>query len=199
MKPTPILDACCGSWMFWFDKDNPNVTFMDIRDEECVLSDGQTVIVHPNVIGDFTKMPFPDKSFKLVVFDPPHLVWAGKTANLYKRYGKLDRDWAEELKAGMDECMRVCDDYGVVIFKWAETQLKLKTVLKAIGREPLFGHRSNASGKTIWLAFMKFPPPIGTAKESTFLHKEPILPYPERPPIISSEPLSPSNLRWHGY
>lgn len=59
--------------------------------------------------------------------------------------------------AGVDECMRVCDDYGVVIFKWAETQLKLKTVLKAIGREPLFGHRSNASGKTIWMAFMKFP------------------------------------------
>ena len=84
MKPTtPILDACCGSRMFWFDKDNPNVTFMDIRDEECVLSDGQTVIVHPNVIGDFTQMPFPDKSFKLVVFDPPHLVWAGKNANLY--------------------------------------------------------------------------------------------------------------------
>ena len=41
---TPILDACCGSRMFWFDKDNPNVTFMDIRDEECVLSDGQVVI-----------------------------------------------------------------------------------------------------------------------------------------------------------
>lgn len=158
MKPsTPILDACCGSRMFWFDKDNPNVTFMDIRDEECVLSDGQTVIVHPNVIGDFTKMPFPDKSFKLVVFDPPHLVWAGKNANLYKRYGRLDRDWATELKAGLDECMRVCDDYGIVIFKWAESQLKLRTVLKAIERQPLFGHRSNASGKTIWMAFMKFP------------------------------------------
>ena len=27
----PILDACCGSRMFWFDKDNPFVEFMDIR------------------------------------------------------------------------------------------------------------------------------------------------------------------------
>lgn len=26
-----ILDACCGSKMFYFDKTNPNVTFMDIR------------------------------------------------------------------------------------------------------------------------------------------------------------------------
>ena len=25
-----ILDACCGSKMFYFDKTNPNVTFMDI-------------------------------------------------------------------------------------------------------------------------------------------------------------------------
>jgi hypothetical protein len=28
----PILDACCGSKMFWFDKQNPNVEFCDIRE-----------------------------------------------------------------------------------------------------------------------------------------------------------------------
>lgn len=26
-----ILDACCGSRMFWFDKHNPAVTYMDKR------------------------------------------------------------------------------------------------------------------------------------------------------------------------
>lgn len=26
-----ILDVCCGSKMFWFEKDNPNVEFCDIR------------------------------------------------------------------------------------------------------------------------------------------------------------------------
>lgn len=81
----PILDACCGSRMFWFDKDNPFVEFMDIRDEEVYLSDGQLCIVHPNTIGDFTAMPFPDGSFRLVVFDPPHLVWDGKAANWLQR------------------------------------------------------------------------------------------------------------------
>lgn len=156
----PILDACCGSRMFWFDKDNPDVVFMDKRDEVCTLSDGQTVIVHPNIVGDFTDMPFPDKSFKLVVFDPPHLVWAGKTANLYKRYGKLD-DWQETLRKGVDECFRVLDDYGVLVFKWAETQLKLKTVLKVIGRQPLFGHKRLGTGKTVWLCFMKMPDTCG--------------------------------------
>lgn len=70
----PILDACCGSRMFWFDKDNHLVDFQDIRDEVCTLSDGQICMVHPNIIGDFTNMNFPDKSYKLVIWDPPHLV-----------------------------------------------------------------------------------------------------------------------------
>lgn len=152
----PILDACCGSRMFWFDKDNPDVVFMDKRDEVCTLSDGQTVIVHPNVVGDFTAMPFPDKSFKLVVFDPPHLVWNGKASKLYKQYGKLD-DWKNTLRQGVDECFRVLDDYGVIIFKWSETQLKVKTIINAIGRQPLFGHKRIGGGKTVWMAFMKFP------------------------------------------
>lgn len=152
----PILDACCGSRMFWFDKNNPNVVFMDKRDEICTLSNGQTCIVHPNIIGDFTNIPFPAKTFNLVVFDPPHLVYTGKAENIYKIYGRLD-NWREELKCGIDECFRVLDDYGVLIFKWAETQIKLKSVLKAIGREPLFGSRRIGEGKTIWLCFMKFP------------------------------------------
>ena len=153
MNAKPILDACCGSRMFWFDKDNPYVEFMDIRDEECVLSDGQLCIVHPNIVGDFCDMPFPDASFKLVVFDPPHLVWAGKTANLYKRFGKLD-DWKTELSLGFKECFRVLEDYGVLIFKWSDVQLKLKTVLNLTDHKPLFGHKR---GKTFWVAFMKFP------------------------------------------
>lgn len=150
----PILDACCGSRMFWFDKDNPNAVFMDIRNEVCTLSDGQTVIVHPNIIGDFTSIPFPDNSFKLVVFDPPHLVWAGKTANLYKRFGKLQSDWRSELRKGFSECFRVLEPYGVLIFKWSETQLKLKSVLALTDEKPLFGHKR---GHTFWVAFMKMP------------------------------------------
>lgn len=149
----PILDACCGSRMFWFDKDNPLVEFMDIRDEEVYLSDGQLVMVHPNTIGDFTAMPFPDNSFKIVVFDPPHLVWAGKTSNMYKLFGRL-KDWKTELSRGFKECFRVLEPYGVLIFKWSEIDLKLKTVLELTDEKPLFGHKR---GKTFWVAFMKLP------------------------------------------
>lgn len=149
-----ILDACCGSRMFWFDKNNPFVEFMDIREEDVFLSNGQLVAVHPNTIGDFTAMPFPDNRFKLVVFDPPHLVYNGKTANLYKQFGQLNKDWKTELALGFKECFRVLQPYGVLIFKWAETHLKLKSVLALTEEKPLFDHKR---GKTFWVAFMKFP------------------------------------------
>lgn len=150
----PILDACCGSRMFWFDKDNSLVDFQDIRNEVCTLSDGRTCIISPNIIGDFTSMAMPDKSYKLVVFDPPHFVWAGRNCDMYKKYGKLN-DWRIELKKGFDECMRVLDDFGVLIFKWSDTQLKVKTIIKAIGQTPLFGHKT--SKHCFWMAFMKLP------------------------------------------
>ncbi|MEE6045263.1 class I SAM-dependent methyltransferase, partial [Avibacterium paragallinarum] len=35
----PILDACCGSRMFWFDKQNPNVLFADNRRLETTMKD----------------------------------------------------------------------------------------------------------------------------------------------------------------
>lgn len=38
-----ILDACCGSRMFWFDKKNPLALFADIRDEEYILCDGRNL------------------------------------------------------------------------------------------------------------------------------------------------------------
>ena len=30
-KRKRIIDVCCGSKMFWFDKNNPDVEFCDIR------------------------------------------------------------------------------------------------------------------------------------------------------------------------
>lgn len=64
-----ILDACCGSRMFWFDKSNKNTVFMDNRTLEDTLCDGRTLSVNPDVIGDFRNIPFDDNTFKLVVFD----------------------------------------------------------------------------------------------------------------------------------
>ena len=60
---TKILDACCGSKMFWFDKENQEVTFMDNRELDTTLSDGRKLIVTPDILADFRNMPFEDNSF----------------------------------------------------------------------------------------------------------------------------------------
>lgn len=143
----PILDACCGSRMFWFDKENPAVLFCDNREASFSRSWGEYdsvrhIEIHPDMVCDFTALPFLDKSFKLVVFDPPHLKHVGETSWLAMKYGRLDDNWPEMLRDGFSECMRVLDDYGTLIFKWNEYQIPTRKVIEAIGQQPLFGHRS---------------------------------------------------------
>ncbi len=147
-----ILDACCGSKMFWFDKNNENVVFMDNRILHDTLCDGRKLDIEPDVIGDFREMPFDDNIFSLVVFDPPHLLKVGEKSWLAKKYGKLSETWPQDLKKGFSECMRVLKPNGTLIFKWNEQQIKLSEILKAIGYKPLFG---NKRADTHWLVFMK--------------------------------------------
>lgn len=152
-----ILDACCGARMMWFDKNNPLAIYMDCRDDECTLCDGRHLEVKPDVIADFTDIPFPDNSFRLVVFDPPHLRKLGDQSWMIKKYGVLPADWQTCIRAGFDECMRVLEDYGVLIFKWNEDQVSVRQILDAIGQQPLFGHPTGRHGKTHWMCFMKLP------------------------------------------
>lgn len=147
-----ILDACCGSRMFWFDKKNESTIFMDNRELEDTLCDGRKLTIKPDVLGDFRDIPYKDNSFKLLVFDPPHLIKVGENFWLAKKYGKLNDDWQIDIKKGFEECMRVLDNYGVLIFKWNEEQIKLRDILKVIDYKPLFG---NKRAKTHWLVFIK--------------------------------------------
>lgn len=150
-----ILDACCGSKMFWFDKNNPMVLFADKRDESLTLCDGRALEIKPDVQMDFTNMPFEDKSFKLVVFDPPHMTSLGANSWMAKKYGRLGLTWRDDIKKGFSECWRVLDDNGVLIFKWNESDVKVKEVLELIEPKPLFGHTTGRQAKTIWMTFMK--------------------------------------------
>lgn len=147
-----VLDACCGSRMFYFDKNNEDVIFADNRELETTLCDGRTLMIKPDVKMDFRDMPYRDNTFKVVVFDPPHLKNAGTGSWLAQKYGILPKDWPTYLKQGFDECMRVLELSGLLIFKWNEDQIKLSEVLKVFEKKPLLGDQR---GKTRWLVFIK--------------------------------------------
>lgn len=138
--------------MFWFDKENLDVTFMDCRQYYEELPTGHVVNVDPDIVADFRDMPFEDDVFDMVVFDPPHLINVGESSWLAKKYGRLDELWPEDIRQGFAECMRVLRPAGTLIFKWNEDQVPLSEVLEAIGEQPLFG---NKRSKTHWLVFMK--------------------------------------------
>ena len=147
-----VLDACCGSRMFWFNRAHADVVFMDIRQEHHVFPDGRVLDVSPDVVADFRNIPYRDGSFSLVVFDPPHLKRAGKGSYLRKKYGVLGPAWREDLAKGFSECLRVLSADGVLIFKWNEDQVSLPEVLSLCKEQPLFGNRR---GNTHWIVYMK--------------------------------------------
>ena len=159
MKDKFILDAACGGRMFWFNKHHPNCIYIDYRVAEkghCKYMKGHEV--NPDVVMDFRALDFEDNSFKLVVWDPPHMKTLGETSAMRKKYGCLNAiTWQGDLKTGFNECWRVLEDFGVLIFKWNEAEIPMKQVLNLFPVEPLFGHREASDSKTKWFCFMKIP------------------------------------------
>lgn len=141
--------------MFWFDKNDSRAVFGDIRNEDHILCDGRSLKISPDIEMDFRSIPFNDSIFNLVVFDPPHLKYAGKNGWQAKKYGVLGENWREDLTRGFSECFRVLAPNGVLIFKWCEDQISTKEVLSLTIEKPLFGHISGKRAKTHWVTFIK--------------------------------------------
>lgn len=156
-----VLDVCCGSRMFYFDREDERVLFLDKRRErhrlrDCSSKGGfRTLIVEPDLRADFTALPFRGNRFSLVVFDPPHLVGSGKSGWLAKKYGKLPKDWRGVLARGFEECFRVLRANGVLVFKWNEHEVPVSVVVGLSKVRPLFGNRCGRTSKSHWLVFMK--------------------------------------------
>jgi SAM-dependent methyltransferase len=152
-----VLDACCGGRMFWFDRADKRALFVDKRSETCFADTREgrrALVVDPDVVADFQALPFPDATFSLVVFDPPH-TFAGPKGWTAKKYGRLAPGWREEIRAGFAECFRVLRPLGTLIFKWNEHRVPVATVLALTPERPLFGNRCGKSAKTHWLVFHK--------------------------------------------
>lgn len=156
-----ILDAACGGRMFWFNKTHPNVLYVDVRRRtKGFMSSRPNFEVEPDEIQDFRDLKYPDKSFKMVVWDPPHTIRPGNPDGgiIGMRYGRLKPDsWKEDLEKGFSECWRVLEDFGVLIFKWNSKEKKIGEILKLFPIQPLFGHTTNNKGNTHWMCFMKIP------------------------------------------
>ena len=141
--------------MMWENKQHPNVLYIDNRPE-----------TNPMELQDFRKLPYPDKTFKLIVFDPPHKIRKkSDTSRLAHDYGVLEPEtWQSDLTKGFNELWRCLKDDGILIFKWGETQVKYKDILSLFPVKPLIRQKSAGSTSrqskpcgTYWFCFMKIP------------------------------------------
>lgn len=89
-----ILDVTCGGRSIWFNKHHPLALYCDQREVEYEQTFGKAqpatrhIKVHPDMIADFTDLPFEDNTFHLAVFDPPHIISEnGNNRWLTKAYG----------------------------------------------------------------------------------------------------------------
>ena len=145
--------------MFWFNKNHPEVVYIDKRVmPPTVVGNGKDARVRkcqPDIVMDFRQMDFDDNTFALVVFDPPHL-FLGEKSYMAASYGALSKvSWRDDIRKGFSECFRVLKNDGVLIFKWNETDVPLRDVLQLTDRKPLFGHLSGKAAKTHWVTFIK--------------------------------------------
>lgn len=161
MKDKFILDACCGNRQMWFDKKHPNVLYIDIRKEEKGFVKGRPDLnIQPDMIADFRNLPFADRSFKLIAWDPPHSMTFGKTSIMAAKYGRLNKEtWKEDLSKGFCEIWRCLDDNGVLTLKWSNFEVSFKELLSLFPVKPLYGNISKNTKKSItqWFVFMKIP------------------------------------------
>ena len=152
-----ILDPASSMRSFYFDKKDKRVLFGDIRVKEThLLTNGQTIHIEPDEVMDFRAIPYPDEAFKIVVFDPPHMLNLSEKSWMRKKYGVLDKEtWQDDLTKGFAECFRVLKDEGTLIFKWNEVSIPLKDILALTPYIPLLGHPSGKRMGTHWVLFIK--------------------------------------------
>lgn len=165
-EPEQILDATCGGRSIWHpeNKEREDTLYIDRREEEPGFhgQEGRTYAVEPDEVQDFRDLPYPDESFNLVVFDPPHEVRDDGMEQLsgiiLKKYGALHAEtWQEDLRAGFTELCRVLRPGGTLVFKFADRGVDFEEVLSLAPVDPLLGTMTKKTSRceNRWFVFYK--------------------------------------------
>jgi len=169
-----ILEATAGGRSYWHDKDHPETVFIDMRverDDKFVVRGydqnnpdvertGQYTVL-PHLQADFRNLPFPDRVFDLVVFDPPHFVTNNgmeKLSGIIKRkYGCLHAEtWPRDIHDAFVELFRVMADHATLTFKFSDVDIGFEEILSVIPQEPLYGTTiKSTTHSTRWITFNK--------------------------------------------
>ena len=147
----------------WFNKENPNTVFMDKKKKIEDFSHSKlNVRMSPDIQAVWEYLPFPDETFEMVVFDPPHMIENRPldcNSIFVSKYGLLrPQTYRRELFQAGKEFWRVLKKGGFLVFKWNDCSRKFDRVIQYFPNRPLFYQKSKGSAgqsSTFWAVFQK--------------------------------------------
>ena len=142
-RPKRILDAAMNGGRFWRGSSR-KIVGLDIERSH-----------RPSIVGDNTTMPFPGKSFDVIVYDPPHIPNQGKDKqkDFNTRFGLGLRSpkehgysFAHLYPAFVQEAYRVLKPEGILLckitdyihdhqYQWAHVELIQAATAAVTGRD----------------------------------------------------------------
>ena len=161
MNEKKIIDVCCGGKMWFYNKSKSNVLFVDCREEEKGFIDEigcKNYEVKPDILADFTNLPFENESFFKVVCDPPHKIKID-SGLIHKKYGNLGENWKEKMALMFDECWRILKINGTLIIKWSDVDIPPREILRCFKnweeRIDVSTHTKKGVNNTYFFSFFK--------------------------------------------
>lgn len=110
---------------------------------------------------DSRHLPFPDQTFDLLSFDPPHMC-VGPASHMAEAYGHwTTAEILDLVERTAPEAHRVAKPEALLTLKWNDHDIKLPRILALLSQywEPLYGQttalREKHKSATTWTIFKR--------------------------------------------